>query len=173
MLGGASVMDPTSFEVGDVLNGLVGGSPVPLGGTSPEWNKYVEGFESVYPDVPSNSLFTVLYANAMQAIIQALEAVGGDLSNGQAAFREALMNLNPTFPNGTVSLDANRNSIQPAYVVQITDESGELGFKVLKTVESVDQTFGGAFGPDSPSPSRDVPACEAGTPPPWAGEPAG
>jgi branched-chain amino acid transport system substrate-binding protein len=170
MVGGSSVMDPTSFEVGDALVGLVGGSPVPLGGTSEAWTSFVSGFKAVYPDVPADSLFTVLYQNGMQAIIEGLEQVGGDLSNGQAAFQAALTALEPTFPNGTVKLDANRNSIQPAYVVQITNETGELGFKVLKTVENVDQTFGGAFGPDSPAPSRDEPACEAGTPPPWASE---
>ncbi len=170
MLGGSSVMDPTSFSVGDALVGLVGGSPVPLGGTTPEWTEFVNGFKSVYPDVPADSLFTVLYYNGMQAIIQGLEKVNGDLSGGQQAFREALKNLNPTFPNGQVRLDENRNSIQPAYIVQITKESGELGFKVLKKVENVDQTFGGAFGPDSPAPSRDVPECKAGTPPPWSAD---
>lgn len=170
MLGGSSVMDPTSFSVGDSLVGLVGGSPVPLGGTTPEWTDYVAGFTAVYPDAPSDSLFTVLYYDGMQAIIEGLTAVNGDLSNGQQAFRDALTALQPTFPNGTVKLDANRNSIQPAYVVQINKDSGELGFTVLKTVENVDETFGGAFGPDSPAPSRDAPVCQVGTPPPWATE---
>jgi branched-chain amino acid transport system substrate-binding protein len=169
MLGGSSVMDPTSFSVGDSLVGLVGGSPIPQGGTSPEWTEFVAGFKSVYPDVPADSLFMVLYHNAMQAIIQGLEAVGGDLSNGQAAFREALTSLDPTFPSGAVTLDENRNSVQNAYVVQIgKDDAGQLGFTVLKTVENVDQTFGGAFGADTPAPGRDSPECTVGTPPPWA-----
>ncbi len=168
MLGGSSVMDPTSFGVGDSLVGLVGGSPVPLGGTSPEWADYVNGFLSVYPKVPADSLFTVLYYDGMQAIIQALQKVNGDLSNGETAFRAALTNLNPTFPNGSVTLDANRNSIQPAYVVQIVKTSSGLGFKVLETVKDVSQTFGGLFGPNSPTPSRTQPACTAGNPPPWA-----
>ena len=55
----------------------------------------------------------------MQAIIQGLSKVGGNLSNGEAAFRSALTNLNPTFPNGKVTLDVNRDSIQPSYVVQV------------------------------------------------------
>jgi branched-chain amino acid transport system substrate-binding protein len=37
LLGGSSVMDPTSFTVGDQLDGLVGGSPVPLGSDDPAW----------------------------------------------------------------------------------------------------------------------------------------
>jgi branched-chain amino acid transport system substrate-binding protein len=167
MIGGSSVMDPTSFTVGDSLIGLVGGSPVPLGSTEAAWTDYVAGFKAVYPDVPAESLFTVLYQNGMQAILEALEQVNGDVSGDQAALKAALTALQPTFPNGTVKLDANRNSIQPAYVVQITKD-GELGFKVLKTAENVDQTFGGAFGPDSPPPSQTVPECKTGTPPPWA-----
>jgi branched-chain amino acid transport system substrate-binding protein len=68
-----------------------------------------------------------------------------------------------------VTLDENRNSIQNAYVVQIgKDDAGQLGFTVLKTVENVDQTFGGAFGADTPAPGRDSPECKVGTPPPWA-----
>jgi branched-chain amino acid transport system substrate-binding protein len=169
MLGGSSVMDPTSFTVGDSLVGLVGGSPVPLGGTSPAWTSFVNGFLKVYPNAPVNSLFTGIYYDGMQAIIQALTKVGGNLSNKEAAFRAALTNLKPTFPNGRVTLDANRDSIQPAYVVQIAKSSSGLRFKVLQTVPSVSETFGGLFGPSSPAPSRTAPACKKGTPPPWAG----
>ena len=67
-----------------------------------------------------------------------------------------------------MTLDENRNSIQPAYVVQIVKDGSELGFKVVETVPEVDQTFGGLFGPDSPEPSRTEPAAAEGSPPPWA-----
>lgn len=167
MLGGSSVMDPTSFTVGSDLVGLTGGSPVPLGGTSAEWKDYVDGINAAFPDVPADSLFAVLYYDGMQAILQGLDQVGGDLSDDQAAFREALTSLDPTFPNGTVTLDGNRNSIQPAYVVKIVDKDGSLGFEVVKTIDNVDQTFGGLFSASDPAPDRDNPACEAGTPPPW------
>lgn len=168
LLGGSSVMDPTSFTVGNQLVGLTGGSPVPLGGTTPEWTSYVSGFQQAFPNVPSDSLFTVLYYDGMQAIIQGLEKANGDLTGGQAAFRQALTTLNPTFPNGQVKLDSNRNSVQPAFVTQIVDNGGKLGFKVLQTVPNVDETFGGLFSATSPAPSRTSPACTAGNPPPWA-----
>lgn len=168
MLGGSSVMDPTSFSVGNALTGLVGGSPVPLGSTTPAWTSFVNGFLKVYPQAPVNSLFTGLYYDGMQAIVQALAKTDGDLSNGESAFRAALDSLNPTFPNGHVTLDANRDSVQPAYVVQIVKQSGGLGFKVLQTIPDVSETFGGLFGPNSPAPSRTSPACTPGTPPPWA-----
>jgi branched-chain amino acid transport system substrate-binding protein len=171
MLGGSSVMDPTSFTVGDPLVGLVGGSPVPLGATTPEWTSYQDSFKQAFPKVPGDSLFTVLYYNGMQVILQALDKVKGDLSGDESAFRSALTSLNPTFPNGQITLDANRNSVQPAFVTQIVSDGGKLGFKVLQTIPKVDQTFGSLFGPNSPQPSRTEPACKKGTPPPWAGTP--
>jgi branched-chain amino acid transport system substrate-binding protein len=169
LLGGSSVMDPTSFTVGEQLDGLVGGSPVPLGSDEPAWQEYVDGFSAEFPDVDAQSLFTALYYDGMQVILQALDQVGGTLDD-PAAFQQALGSLQPTFPNGQVTLDDNRNSVQPAYVVQIVQDGGELGFEVVQTVPEVDQTFGGLFGPDSPEPSRTEPEGGAGTPPPWSND---
>jgi branched-chain amino acid transport system substrate-binding protein len=168
LLGGSSVMDPTSFTVGDQLVGLTGGSPVPLGGTSAGWTSYIAGFGKVFPKVPGDSLFTVLYYDGMDAVIQALTKVKGNLSGNEKAFQAALDGLQPTFPNGKVKLDANRNSVQPAYVVQVVKDGSGLGFKVVQTVPSVDQTFGGLFSASSPAPSRTEPTKASGPPPPWA-----
>jgi branched-chain amino acid transport system substrate-binding protein len=154
VLGGSSVLDPTAFTVGDQLAGLAGGSPVPLGGSSADWTSYVDGF-------------SVLYYDGMKAIIDGLKKTNGSLSGNQEAFRTALKSLNPTFPNGHVKLDSNRNSIQPAYVVEVVN-SGGLGFKVNRTVNGVTQDFGGAFKPGSKAPSRTSPACTKGATPPWA-----
>jgi branched-chain amino acid transport system substrate-binding protein len=166
LLGGSSVMDPTSFTVGDQLQGLTGGSPVPLGGSTSDWKSYVDGFTKAFPKVPGDSLFTVLYYDGMEAILQGLDQVKGDVGDGKA-LQAALTSLTPTFPNGQVKLDQNRNSVQPAYVVQIVKNGSELGFKVVQTVDSVDQTFGGLFAPGDPAPSRDQPQATKGTPPPW------
>lgn len=168
LLGGSSVMDPTSFTVGDQLVGLTGGSPVPLGGSDSNWTAYIDGFKKAFPDAPGDSLFTVLYYDGMEAILQGLKQTNGDLGNNEQAFQQALTALQPTFPNGQVKLDANRNSVQPAYVVQIVKNGSQLGFKVVQTVPQVDQTFGGLFGANSPAPSRTEPAGASGNPPPWA-----
>jgi branched-chain amino acid transport system substrate-binding protein len=167
LLGGAVVMDPTSFTVGDQLDGLVGASPVPVGSDSAAWKKYLDGFHKQFPDVDAQSLFTALYYDGMQAILEALDKTGGKLDD-PAAFQKALGSLQPSFPRGAVTLDANRNSVQPNYVVQIVKKGGGLGFKLVSTIDKVDQTFGGLFGPDSPNPSRDQPAKATGNPPPWA-----
>jgi branched-chain amino acid transport system substrate-binding protein len=163
MLGGSSVMDPTSFTVGKPLDGLAGGSPVPLGSTDSAWTSYVNGLESVYSANPkgslAGSLFTGLYYDGMSAIIQGLKQVNGDLSGNQSKFQQALSGLTLSSPNGTLKLDANRNAVITNYIVQIVTQSdGNLGFKVIKTVPNVDQTFHGFFGPSS-APSRDSPSC--------------
>jgi branched-chain amino acid transport system substrate-binding protein len=169
LLGGSSVMDPTSFTVGDQLEGLTGGSPVPLGGTESDWKDYADGFTKEFADVPADSLFTVLYYDGMEAILQGLDQVKGNLDDPKA-FQDALTGLTPTFPNGSVKLDENRNSVQPAFVVQIVKDGGNLGFKVVKTIPEVDQTFGGLFGGNSPEPSRTEPTKATGNPPPWAND---
>src|SRR5215218_3909249 len=164
LLGGAVVMDPTSFTVGDQLDGLVGATPVPVGSDDQAWQEYLDGFGKEFPDVDAQSLFTALYYDGMQAILEALDQVGGKLDDPEA-FQKALGSLEPELPRGKVTLDENRNAVQPTYVVQITSDGGELGFKLLSTIEDVDQTFGGLFGPDSPDPSRDEPAKATGNPP--------
>ena len=122
----------------------------------------------MYDKSIAQSLFTVLYYDGMLSAIQALNQVHGSLSGNEAAFRAALTKLTPTFPNGQVKLDANRNSIQPAYVVQVVNGNGGLSFKVLHTVGNVSQDFGGVFKPGMPAPSRTAPACTKGPLPPWS-----
>jgi len=163
MLGGSSVMDPTSFTVGKPLDGLAGGSPVPLGSTDSAWTSYVNGLEGAYPATPkgslAGSLFTGLYYDGMTAIIQGLKQIGADLSGNQSKFQQALSGLTLSSPNGSIKLDSNRNAILPNYIVEIVSQSdGSLGFKTIKTVPNVNQTFNGFFGPSS-SPSRDSPSC--------------
>ena len=95
----------------------------------------------------------------MSAIIRGLKQVNGDLSGNQSKFQQALSGLTLSSPNGELKLDANRNAIITNYIVQIVAQSdGSLGFKTIKTVPGVDQTFHGFFGPTS-APSRDSPSC--------------
>jgi branched-chain amino acid transport system substrate-binding protein len=163
MLGGSSVMDPTSFTVGAALNGMVGGSPVPLGSTDPAYTNYVQALEAVFPATPkgslAGSLFTALYYNGMFAAIEGLKKVNGDLSDGGTKFQAALSGLSLSTPNGPITLDANRNAIISSYIVQIANQpDGSLGFNTVKTIPNVNQTFNGYFGPTS-SPTRDSPTC--------------
>ena len=102
------------------------------------------------------------YYVAGQAMVQALDAVGGDLSDGHAAFREELSTMTLEAPYGDVTLDENRQGIIDTFVAQLVldEESGEVVQETVAIIPQVDQTFGGTFGPDTPPPSREDPPCE-------------
>ena len=115
-------------------------------------------------------MFAYNYYNAALAMIAGLEAVNGDLSDGHAAFREALSGLTIDGAYGQITLDENRNAITDNYVQQVVKTDDGYGVKTMLKVSGVDQAFGGVFTKDTPSPDRDNPKCEKlDTPPPWIG----
>jgi len=129
------------------------------------WETLVGGTTGGEPAAPSQSAgfgFFYGYYVAGIALVQALNEVAGDLSDGHAALREALSTLPVEAPFGTVVLDENRQAIVDTYVAQLVldEESGEVVQQTVAIIPQVDQTFGGTFGPDTPPPSREDPACE-------------
>ena len=117
----------------------------------------------------AHSGFLVNYFTAAKALIEALEEVGGDLSDDHRALRAALGSLTVEGPYGSISLDSNRQAIADSYVRQITaGPDGTLGLTTVAVVPRVDQSFGGAFTPDIDPPGREVPTCEARNLP-WIG----
>jgi branched-chain amino acid transport system substrate-binding protein len=79
----------------------------------------------------------------MKAALDALDAVGGDLSNNHAKYRQALQNLQLKTPTGTVRLDANRQAIGTTFVTEVVkDSKGELTTRVISKVDNVDQLLG-------------------------------
>jgi branched-chain amino acid transport system substrate-binding protein len=98
----------------------------------------------------------------MKAVLLALDEVNGDLSNGQAALKNALSNMAFDTPTGPVSLDENRQAILSNYVSEIVRlDGGGIGPKVLLSIADVTQTLGMdraefmKFGPVS----RENPSC--------------
>jgi branched-chain amino acid transport system substrate-binding protein len=166
MVGGSVTVDPTALSaLGDRLNGVVAGEPIPPDSKSPAWQKYANAIKKYYPKVSPNSLFTAGYYDEMTGIVLGLKKVNGDLSDGGKKFRAALAKVSFQSPHGLVKLDQNRNAIADNFVVQVTKGGG---FKTLKDVRGVDQTFGGKFSSSTKSPGRNSPACKHGNPPPWA-----
>jgi branched-chain amino acid transport system substrate-binding protein len=170
----ATGLDPAVVKrLGKRLIGIVEAWDTP-GPGSPSFAAYMAEFRKAFPRIadPADAnfhLFDVYYNNGMAAVLRALESVDGDLSNGQQRFRRALADVTLEAPNGHVRLDANRQAIGPAYLFQIDGyERGALHYRVLKTVENVDASFGGHFGRGDPLPDRTQPPCEHGHPPAWA-----
>jgi branched-chain amino acid transport system substrate-binding protein len=169
-----SGLDPSVVaRLGEGLVGAVAGWDVP-GPYLPSQAAYAREYRRVFPRLADAAdatfhLFDIYFTNAMEAVVQAIEAVDGDLSDGQRAFRAALAGIKLDAPNGPIRLDANRQAVGSAYLYQITaNDKGNLSVRPLRTIENVDASFGGRFGPGDPLPDRTQPRCEAGNPPAWA-----
>jgi branched-chain amino acid transport system substrate-binding protein len=94
--------------------------------------------------------------------------VGGDVSD-PTALHAALGDLTLDLPYGDISLDERRSGVVDVGLSQlVVDDNGEVVQETVAIVPGVDQTFGGTFGPDTPSPSRDFPGCQERDLP-WAG----
>jgi branched-chain amino acid transport system substrate-binding protein len=130
------------------------------------WQAFVKKYQDSYPAgerFPTPSLFGTGYYNATMAALKALEEVDGDLSDGQAKFRAALSGLELDAPNGTITLDDNRQAVGSVFITEVREnEDGELYNTFVSKVDGVTQTLGmtpeefRAIG----LPGRDTPACE-------------
>jgi branched-chain amino acid transport system substrate-binding protein len=160
----------------DRFAGVVYGMSVPgiVGPPSPEqraWNRYVREITSAFPNYAAlaGSVFPIAHRNAMEAVLRGLEAVDGDLSNGQRHFQAALADVRLDAPNGRIRLDANRQAIAPSYLQRVArGESGRLTMRTYRTLLGVEQTFNGAFAPGAPPLGRETIECRRGRPPAWA-----
>lgn len=131
-----------------------------------------------HPDLPAADGFVYNYYNAAWAMIQGLEAAGGDLSQLAANMPTELQSGyevtdaegNVVPQGGIVELDENRQAIQDQYPLQIVEgEDGAPTTAVVGMVPNVDQSFGGVFTSSSPPPGRQQPPCEDADLP-WEGQ---
>src|SRR5918996_1104143 len=164
-------VDPNVLaELGDRVVGVVTAGPVAADSEDPKMQEYLAAMSEAYPDVPAGGLFDVLYYDAMEALLQALEQVDGDLSDDHAALRGALASLELDAPNGDTTLDDNRNSVAPNFVFQVVEDTSGDGVPDVETlaeIPDVDQTFAGFFDESTSPPDRENPQCTEATPPPW------
>ena len=162
-------------RLGDELLGAVGVWDWP-GILLPSAVTYIEDYRRAFPQLAEAAgatfhLFDVYYHNGMEAVMQALEETGGDLSDGQRAFRAALARVELAAPNGPIRLDANRQAIGSTYMIRVTgNDKGKLEFDLHRTIENVDASFGGHLATGGPLPDRTQPPCTRGNVPAWAKE---
>jgi len=147
----------------DSLVGTISAGPYADSFDGADWKAFVADYQKNYPvsagGYPSPSLFALVYYTNMKAALDALEQVKGDLSGGQAKYREALSKLELKMPTGTVKLDSNRQAIGTTFVTEVVkDSKGDLTTRVLRKVDNVDQMLG-MKREEFQMGSRDVPAC--------------
>jgi branched-chain amino acid transport system substrate-binding protein len=173
IMGGVFMTDPVILkELGEQVVGVVTAGMTAGDSDRAEYKEYADALAEAYPDLEgtASSVFAYGYYTAMQAIVEALEEVDGDLSDDHAQFRETLAGLELDAPLGTIKLDDNRQAIMDNFLQQIVADNtgdGVPDVRTIKTIPEVDQTFGGFFSPDTPSPDRDDPKCETADPPAW------
>jgi len=147
----------------DSLVGTISAGPVADSFDGADWKAFVADYQKNFPvskgGFPSPSLFAFVYYVNMKAALDGLAAVNGDLSGGQAKYREALQKMVLKTPTGEVRLDGNRQAIGTTFVTEVVkDAQGNLSTKVARKVDNVDQTLG-IKKEDFQMGSRDVPAC--------------
>src|SRR5215467_2310057 len=167
MVGGTITVDQTVLNFKgkrrESLLGTPSAGPMADSIDTPAWHKFVADYKAAFKDgFPSPSLFAYLYYINTKATLDALDAVKGDLSNGQKAYREALQKTNFVGPAGTVKIDGNRNGVGTTYITEVV-KAADGGFynKVVKTVPDISQTLGlpEADFKKMGLGSRDVPDC--------------
>lgn len=165
LIGGSITVDQTVLtakgRLKDVLIGTPAAGPTADTNDSQVWTDFAAAYSKQDGAFPSPSLFAHAYYINMKAALLALDEVNGDLSDGQAAFREALSNLEFDTPTGKVSLDENRNAIADIYLTEVTEgPDGTLLNKLIQVTPQVNQTLGidkdefmalGAVSRDNPS----------------------
>jgi branched-chain amino acid transport system substrate-binding protein len=166
LLSGWITVDP-AFRA-DVAK-AVDGAVAPIQGlpaaSTPALRAFERDFKAAFPrgsGVSSYASLTRTFDVAVRAVVQAIDAVDGDLSNGRRRLRQALARTIVDLPAGRVRLDANRQAIVDAGLVRVT--GGQL--QMIRRIPNVDQTFGGLL-PRTPA-SASPASCRRATPPPWA-----
>ncbi len=171
LIGGTIMADQTVLTSrGRAKEALVGtptSGPLADDNPDPAWQEYVQAYQDAFPEgarFPSPSLFGVGYDVAALAAIEGLNQVDGDLSDGQAAFKEALSSMTLETPLGPVTLNENRQATGSVFINEVVDDGqGGLRNEFKSRTDNVNQTLGlseeefRAMG----LPSRDTPDCAA------------
>jgi branched-chain amino acid transport system substrate-binding protein len=167
MVGGSITVDQTVLNFKgkrrESLLGTASAGPIADAYEGAEWKQFVADYKANFKDgFPSPSLFAFVYYINMKAALDGLDAVKGDLSGGQAKYREALKTLKLKTPTGDVVLDENRQGIGTTFVTEVAKAAdGSFYNKVVKVTPNVNQRLGlsKADFDKVGLGSRDVPNC--------------
>lgn len=167
----------------DIAGAYVGGfATLPADVQTPEIEEYLASADETWealptgltggePGPPSTAAgfgFMYGYYSAGVALIEALEMTEGSEVDPEQ-LQGALAKVDVELPYGAVKLDENRSGIVDVGLSQLVEENGQIVQQTVAIIPGVDQSFGGTFSEDTPSPSRDFPPCEERDLP-WVGK---
>ena len=150
LIGGTIMADQTVLtsrgRAKDALIGTPTSGPLANDNPDPAWQNYVKAYQDAFPEserFPSPSLFGVGYYVATKAALQAINAVNGDLGDGQAKLHQALATMPLDTPLGRVTLNENRQASGTVYINEVVEgPDGTLVNKLVGKKENVTQTLG-------------------------------
>lgn len=165
LIGGTITVDQsvlnTTGALAERLVGMASAGPTADDNPDANWQAFARLYREKFPDAfTAPSLFAFGYYVNTRAALLALRLAEGDLSNGQARFKDALRNLEFVTPTGPVRLDNNRQAIATNFV-KVVDRrpDGTLYNRLVKSIPYVNSTLGvleaeylkiGPFGRDNP-----------------------
>ena len=166
LIGGSIMIDQTVLgskgKAKDALIGVPSATHWADTWDDPHWQAFVKAFQDASKGARPG-FCAVNYYDATSAVLQGLDNVKGDLSDGHKKFREALASLVLDAPNGQITLDENCQAIGTVFVTEVVkDQHGDLVNKVVKIVPNVQERLGlskAAFDRIG-LPGREVPACK-------------
>ena len=148
LVGGSITVDQTVLgskgRTRDFVVGTPSAGPISDTWDDPRWAAFVAAYKKQFPDgFPSPSLFAHGYYINTKAALMAIDAVGGDLSDGGAKLRAELAKLSFETPTGTVSLDERRQAVADIFLTEVIEgPDGNLLNKTIKVIPQVTQTLG-------------------------------
>lgn len=164
MVGGSITVDQTVLNFKgkrrESLLGTLSAGPIADSYDGGEWKKFVADYKANFKDgFPSPSLFAYVYYVNMKAALDGLDAVKGDLSDGQKKYRESLTKMVLKTPTGDIRLDDNRQAIGSTFITEVAKgPDGTFFNKVVNKVDGVNQMLG-LKKEEFQIGSRDVPSC--------------
>lgn len=150
LVGGTILADQTLLSARGphrkVLDGIVSAGPIGDYYDNPVWKEFVERYRKRWLSqggFQSPSSLGFAYTVNLQAILLALKAVDGDLTNNQQAFRQALTKLDfKDKIDARVRLDHNRQAISDNFLNKVEEKEGRLQTVVFQKIPDVNQTLG-------------------------------
>jgi branched-chain amino acid transport system substrate-binding protein len=150
LVGGTILADQTLLSARGphrrVLDGIVSAGLIGDYYDNLAWREFIDRYRKRWlgkGGFQSPSTLAFAYTTNLQAILLALNAVGGDLSGDQVAFRKALAGLD--FKNkidARVRLDNNRQAVSDNFLNKVGERDGRLQTVVFEKIPDVNQTLG-------------------------------